>query len=47
MQKGKWLSKEALQIAEKRRKVKGRGEKERYIHLTAEFPKKGEIRRPS
>ena len=45
--KAKRLTEEALQIAEKRRKVKGRGEKERYIHLTAEFPKKGEIRRPS
>ena len=35
--KAKWLSEEALQIAEKRRKVKGKGEKERYIHLKAEF----------
>ena len=33
----KWLSEEALQIAEKRRQVKGKGEKERYIHLNAEF----------
>ena len=33
----KWLSKEALQIAEKRREVKGKGEKERYSHLSAEF----------
>ena len=33
----KWLSKEALQIAEKRREAKGKGEKERYIHLNAEF----------
>ena len=32
----KWLSEEALQIAEKR-EVKGKGEKERYIHLNAEF----------
>ena len=31
------LSEEALQIAMKRRKVKGKGEKERYIHLNAEF----------
>ena len=30
MQKGKWLSEEALQIAEKRKEVKGKGEKERY-----------------
>ena len=35
--KAKWLSEEALQIAEKRRKVKGKGEKERYTHLDAEF----------
>ena len=35
--KAKWLTKEALQIAEKRREGKGRGEKERYIHLNAEF----------
>ena len=35
--KEKWLSEEALQIAEKRREVKGKGEKERYIHLNAEF----------
>ena len=35
--KAKWLSEEALQIAEKRRKVKGKGEKERYIHLNADF----------
>ena len=33
--KAKWLSKEALQIAEKRRDTKGKGEKERYIHLNA------------
>ena len=33
----KWLSEEALQIAEKRRQVKGIGEKERYTHLNAEF----------
>ena len=37
MQKAKWLSEEALQIAEKRRKVKGKGERERYIKLNAEF----------
>ena len=35
--KEKCLSEEALQIAEKRREVKGKGEKERYIHLNAEF----------
>ena len=35
--KAKWLSEEALQIAEKRREVKSKGEKERYKHLNAEF----------
>ena len=35
--KAKWLSEEALQIAEKRREVKSKGEKERYNHLNAEF----------
>ena len=35
--KAKWLSEEALQIAEKRREGKGKGEKERYTHLIAEF----------
>ena len=35
--KEKWLSDEALQIAEKRREAKGKGEKERYTHLNAEF----------
>ena len=35
--KAKWLSEEALQIAVKRRKVKGKREKERYAHLNAEF----------
>ena len=33
----KWLSEEALQITEKRREVKSKGEKERYTHLNAEF----------
>ena len=37
MQKAKWLSEEALQIAVKRKKVKSKGEKERYTHLNAEF----------
>ena len=37
MQKVKWLSEETLQIVEKRREVKGKGEKERYTHLNAEF----------
>ena len=35
--KAKWLSEEALRIAEKRREAKGEGEKERYIHLNAVF----------
>ena len=35
--KAKWLSEEALQIAEKRKEAKGKGEKERYIHLNVEF----------
>ena len=37
MQKAKWLSEEALQIAEKRREAKGKGEKDRYTHLNAEI----------
>ena len=40
MQKAKWLSEEALQIAEKRREAKGKGEKERYTHLNAEFQRR-------
>ena len=35
--KAKWLSEEALKIAETRREAKGKGEKERYIHVNAEF----------
>ena len=35
--RAKWLSEEALQIAKKRREAKGKGEKERYTHLNAEF----------
>ena len=35
--KARWLSEEALQKAEKRRKAKGKEEKERYTHLNAEF----------
>ena len=35
--KAKWLSEETLQIVEKRREVKGKGEKERYTYLNAEF----------
>src|SRR5574341_1342754 len=37
MKKAKWLPEEALQIAEQRREVKGKGEKKRYKHLNAEF----------
>ena len=37
MQKGKWLSEEALQIAVKRREAKSKGEKERHTHLNSEF----------
>ena len=49
--KAKWLSEEALQIAEKR-EVKGKGEEERYTHLNAEVRRaqkeqQGEIRKPS
>ena len=44
----KWLSEEAFQIAVKRRETKSKGEKERYIHLIAEFQRiEGEIRKPS
>ena len=35
--KAKWLTEEVLQIAEKRREAKAKGEKERYTHLNAEF----------
>ena len=37
MQKAKWLCEDDLHIAEKGRKAKGKGEKEKYIHLDAEF----------
>ena len=48
MQKANWLSEEALQVAEKRRDTKGKGEQERYTHLNAEFQRiAGEIRKPS
>ena len=49
--KARRLSEEALQIAAKRREVKGKGEKERYTHLNAEFQRTAEeirdIRKPS
>ena len=38
--KAKWLSEEALQIAEKRREAKGKGEKETYTYLNAEFQRR-------
>ena len=41
--KAKWLSEEVLQIAEKRREAKGKGEKERYTHLNAEFQRTARI----
>ena len=46
--KKKWLSEEALQIAGEKRDVKGKGKKERYSHLNAEFQRKQrKIRQPS
>ena len=43
----KAMSEEALKIAEKRREVKGKGEKERYTHVNAEFQRtQGEVRKP-
>ena len=39
-EKAKWLSEEVLQITEKRREVKGKGEKERYTHFNAEFQRR-------
>jgi len=48
LQKANWLSEEALQVAEKRRDTTGKGEKERYTHLNAEFQRIArEIRKPS
>ena len=41
--KAKWLSEEVLQIAEKRREAKGKGEKERYTHMNAEFQRIAKI----
>ena len=47
--KAKWLSEEALQIAVNRTEMKGKGEKERYTHMNAEFQRiaRREIRKPS
>ena len=48
MKKAQWLSEEDLQIVEKRREVKGKGEKEKYTHLNPEFQRmQGEIRKSS
>ena len=41
--KAKWLSEDVLQIAVKRREVEGKGEKERYTHLNAEFQRRARI----
>ena len=45
--KAKWLSEEALQIAEKRREAKGKGEEERYTHLNTEFQRMARRDKPS
>ena len=46
--KSKYLSEEAIQLAEKRREAKDKGEKERYTHLNAEYQRIArEIRKPS
>ena len=46
--KAKWLSEETLQIAEERKEVKGKGERERYSQLNAELQREqGERRKPS
>ena len=45
--KAKWLPDEALQIAEKRREAKGKGEKERYANLKAEFQRTARRDKPS
>ena len=47
--KAKWLYEEALQIIEKTREAKGKGEKERYTHVNAEFQRiaRRDIRKPS
>ena len=45
--RAKWLSEEALHIAEKRRDVKGKGEKGRYTHVNTEFQRISRIRKSS
>ena len=47
MQKAKWLSEQALQIAVKRREAKSKGENERYTHLNAEFQRIARRQKPS
>ena len=47
MQKRKWLSGEALQIAVKTREAKSKGEKERYKHINAEFQRMARRDKPS
>ena len=47
LKKAKWFSKDALQIAEKRREVKGKGERERYTQLNAEFQRTARRDKPS
>ena len=47
MQKTRWLSEEALQIAVKRMEVKSKGEKERYTRLNSEFQKNSKERKES
>ena len=48
MKKANWLSEEDLQMVEKRREVRGKGEKERYTHLNAEFQRIARrVRKPS
>ena len=45
--KAKWLSEEVLQIAEKTKEAKGKGEKEKYTHLNAEFQRARRDKKPS
>ena len=45
--KAQWLSKEGLQIVEKRRETKGKGERKRYMHLNAELHRRARIDKKS
>ena len=47
MQKTKWFSEKALQMSKKRKDMKGKGEKERYKHLNAEFQRNSKERQES